>query len=244
MSTSSTRESLDADMGRFIVIGDIHGCFEELEELIGRLQLRPDDRAFQVGDIINRGPDSSRCLELVRTTGIRCILGNHERRLLRYHRTGDRSLLKDYDLETIRVMTADDWRFLEDMPVFRYEESLGVLLVHAGFVPVGYAPWSNQPSEILTEIDVVDNQGRALKRTDAPGCPPWADLWKGPPYVIYGHIPRLDVYRKDWSLGIDTACVYGGKLTAVILPEGDLVQVPAREEYLRKTNLAAPAPQE
>ena len=62
-------------------------------------------------------------------------------------------------------------------------------------------------------------------------APAWADLWGGPPFVVYGHTPRHEVYRLKWSIGIDTGCVMGGHLTAYILPERRIVQVKARQNY-------------
>ena len=69
------------------------------------------------------------------------------------------------------------------------------------------------------------------KRADAPEAPSWADLWNGPPFVVYGHTPRAEIYKRKWSVGIDTACAMGGHLTAFILPEKRFVQVKARRPY-------------
>ena len=69
---------------------------------------------------------------------------------------------------------------------------------------------------------------------NAPKTPPpplWADLWSGPPFVIYGHTPRPDIYKLKWSVGLDTACVLGGALTAYLLPERRFVQVKAARAY-------------
>ena len=63
--------------------------------------------------------------------------------------------------------------------------------------------------------------------------PHWSTLWNGPPFVIYGHTPREEVARTKWTLGIDTACVLGGSLTAYVLPEKKIVQVKARETYYK-----------
>ncbi|MEY2879900.1 MAG: hypothetical protein RLZZ15_2280, partial [Verrucomicrobiota bacterium] len=83
----------------------------------------------------------------------------------------------------------------------------------------------------VTRIQVVDAHGRAAKRADAPGCPAWADLWRGPPFVVYGHTPRIHLYQRSWSVGIDTACVFGGRLTAYVLPEKRFVHVKAHARY-------------
>jgi diadenosine tetraphosphatase ApaH/serine/threonine PP2A family protein phosphatase len=102
--------------------------------------------------------------------------------------------------------------------------------VHGGFLP-GIA-WQTQPASVVTRIQVVDRDGRPRKRADCPDAPFWADLWRGPPFVVYGHTPRPEVCERPSSLGIDTSCVYGGHLTACILPERRIVQVKARERYV------------
>jgi hypothetical protein len=111
------------------------------------------------------------------------------------------------------------------------DESLGVVLVHAGFLP--NRPWAKQPARIVTRIQVVDPAGEPRKRSEAPDAPHWSELWVGPPFVVYGHTPRPEVARTKWTLGIDTACVLGGCLTAYILPEKRIVQVEARETYYK-----------
>jgi len=73
--------------------------------------------------------------------------------------------------------------------------------------------------------------GQPCKRAEAPAAPSWADLWNGPPFVVYGHTPRPEIYKRKWSVGIDTACAMGGHLTAFILPEKRFVQVKARRLY-------------
>jgi serine/threonine protein phosphatase 1 len=118
---------------------------------------------------------------------------------------------------------------LEDMPLTFEEPELDIVCVHGGFLPG--SPWKKQPAEVVTRIQVVDRDGRPHKRGDAPGATPWADLWNGPPFVIYGHTSRPEIYRRKWSVGIDTACAMGGSLTAYVLPERKFVQVKARKKY-------------
>jgi hypothetical protein len=80
-------------------------------------------------------------------------------------------------------------------------------------------------------IQVIDTDGKPAKRADRPDAPAWADLWTGPPFVVYGHTPRPEIYKLKWSLGIDTGCVQGGHLTAYTLPEKRFLQVKARQRY-------------
>ena len=215
--------------GRLIAIGDIHGCHLEFAELLALIAPLPDDRLILLGDLINRGPDSNKVLDLARDIGATSLIGNHELRLLEYKRSGDKKRLKNGDLETFQKLRPGDWAFLEAMRLTVEEPTLNIVFVHGGFLP--NEPWQKQPPEIVTRIQVIDEDGRAAKRADKPNAPAWADQWSGPPFVVYGHTPRREIYKLKWSLGIDTGCVQGGQLTAYVLPEKRFVQVKARQRY-------------
>lgn len=215
--------------GRLIAVGDIHGCHEELAELIEKLELLPGDRLVLLGDLVNRGPDSARVIQLARKHATASLLGNHELRLINYRKTDDPTHLKRYDYATLEQLNSKCWDYLEGMPLTYEDEELGVVLVHGGFLPD--QSWRRQPARIVTRIQVVDRNGEPRKRSEAPGAPHWSERWKGPPFVVYGHTPRAEVSRTKWTLGIDTSCVLGGALTAYVLPEDRIVQVRARRKY-------------
>ncbi|MEM7671886.1 MAG: metallophosphoesterase [Verrucomicrobiota bacterium] len=227
-------------MGRIIAIGDVHGCASELSALLDRLSLNSDDSIIQLGDMVNRGPDSAGVLKIIRENNIQSILGNHERRLLRYRWSGDKSILKKYDHETLAQMDDSDWEFLENLPPFIFNNELQTVFVHGGFNPYSTQIWREQSISVMTNIQVVDSEGRPAKRSQAPEGTPWSEHWKGPPFVVYGHTPRAEVHRQPWAIGIDTACAYGGHLTACILPERKIVQVKAQEVYARSKTLPQP----
>jgi serine/threonine protein phosphatase 1 len=215
--------------GRLIAIGDIHGCHLEFAELLARLELTKDDRLILLGDLINRGPDSCKVIDLAREHRAIALLGNHELRLLNFRRTGDTKFFKDSDAATAEKLRPEDWTYLEAMPLTHHEPELDTVFVHGGFLPD--EPWQKQPANIVTRIQVIDRDGKPRKRADVPEAPAWADLWSGPPFVIYGHTPRREIYKLKWSLGIDTGCVMGGHLTAYELLEKRLIQVKARQRY-------------
>ena len=217
--------------GRLIAIGDIHGCHHEFAELLERLELTKDDRLILVGDLVNRGPDSCKVIELARQHRAISLLGNHELRLLNYRKekTPVADISRDTDADTYQKLRAEDWDYLEAMPLTYFDEELNTVFVHGGFLPD--EPWQRQPASVITRIQSINKEGRPCKRADAPDAPPWADLWNGPPFVVYGHTPRPEVYRLKGSVGIDTACCMGGALTAYILPEKRFVQVKARRRY-------------
>jgi serine/threonine protein phosphatase 1 len=215
--------------GRLIAVGDIHGCHSEFSDLLDLIRPEAGDRIVLLGDLVNRGPSSTKVIDLARSVGSVSLMGNHELRLLKFRRTGDRKYMKEHDIETFDSLRPEDWAYLEAMPLTFEEPELNTVFVHGGFLPS--EPWQRQPAEVVTRIQVVDRDGRPRKRADEPDAPSWADLWGGPPFVVYGHTPRPEVYKLKWSIGIDTGCVMGGLLTAYVLPERRIVQVRARERY-------------
>lgn len=216
--------------GRIIAIGDIHGCVTELEKLLGAVSPGPDDRIVLLGDIINRGPDSVKALKVARKYGADAVLGNHERRLIRA-RNGKRwRKLNKEDLETYEALGKEDWKYLLGMTLTYHVPAMNLVMVHGGFAPG--APWQTQDERTVTRIQVVDKKGRAMKRSEAPaGARHWSEFWTGPEYVVYGHSPSPNVRVAKNSLGLDTGCVYGGSLSALILPEKRIVQVRAAKRY-------------
>jgi len=215
--------------GRIIAIGDIHGCHQEFADLLALVAPAKDDQLILLGDLVNRGPDTCRVIDLAREHHARSLLGNHELRLLNYHKTKDPAHLRETDTDTLAKLRPADWDYLAQMTLTHHVEELNLVFVHGGFLPG--TPWQKQPAEIVTRIQSLGENGRLRKRAEHPELPFWADLWNGPPFVIYGHTPRREIYKLKWSLGIDTACVMGGALTACVLPERRIVQVKARKKY-------------
>lgn len=220
--------------GRIFAIGDVHGCLDELKALLAQLYLTPQDRLIFLGDLINRGPASVEVLRYVRhLRNTRCLLGNHERRLLNFRKSGDLTLLKDYDWATLRALESDDWLFMDNMDVTLEIPRDQTVFVHAGFLPEPH--WREQGPEIVTEIQVLDPaRGDWGRRRRLPHGVSWQNCWEGPPFVICGHTPRTEVFRRPWSMCIDTGCVYGGKLTACEIHTLELIQVPAQRNYIGK----------
>src|SRR5271169_6617997 len=99
--------------GRLIAVGDIHGCHAEFAEMLDVLELKDGDRLVLLGDLVNRGPDSVKVIDLARAAGSISLLGNHELRLLRFRKTGDNKYIKERDLETFETLRPDDWTYME-----------------------------------------------------------------------------------------------------------------------------------
>lgn len=216
-------------MSRFIAVGDIHGCADEFETLLERLAPAFGDRIVLLGDLVNRGPDSPRVLRLAREIGATCLLGNHERRLLQAWRDrAPRRLDGDYR-RTYERLDTEDFEFFARMPLTHVDPASGLLCVHAGFMP-GF-PWQLQQAEVVTRIQVLDAEGLPRMRSQCPHGRHWASSWAGPEFVLFGHTPTRRLRRYPHALGLDTACVRGGRLTAYVYPADRCVHVPARRAY-------------
>lgn len=215
---------------RTILIGDIHGCLDELGDLLVACAVDwKVDRVISVGDLVAKGPDSHGVLQLVRETGIRAVLGNHDAKLLTIGAEGARTDEGDADHHTAVARTLDgyDWALLGALPLYLELPELNLLVVHGGLRPG--VPLAEQPRGVLMNLRSITAAGAPSNRVD--GGVPWASLWTGPEHVVFGHDAIRGLQQHPHATGLDTGCVYGRSLTALILPERRLVSVPARRTY-------------
>lgn len=235
-------------MGRRVFVGDIQGCRQELEQLLEKVRFDPAaDRLEPTGDLVNRGPDSLGTLQLLKELDAGGVLGNHDLHLLRAAR-GERSRPSDTFDDVLRSDRRDellDW--LAARPLVRAWDD--VLLVHAGLSPAwrdpverlsGIDPWRpDDDAEFATLVRYCDAQGRRPRR-DWPvpddSFQPWFDHWQrrgDPRTVVFGHWARLGLIEKRRLRGLDTGCVWGGRLSAWIAEEDLVVSVAARRAWAR-----------
>ena len=215
--------------GKLIAIGDVHGCSHELEDLLDKLSPSRDDQVLFLGDLVNRGPDSRRFVEIVRTNGFKSLMGNHEYRLLSYRKHRDPSILKRYDYETLQQLERKDWEYLSRMEAFYETENSEFVCVHGGFRPG--LPWRTQSMATVCKTKWISPEEIPPAKRQGNNSIHWSELWKGPATVIYGHTPDPEVRYAPHALCIDTSCAYGGFLTACVLPEMEIIQVKARKTY-------------
>jgi diadenosine tetraphosphatase ApaH/serine/threonine PP2A family protein phosphatase len=213
-----------------IVIGDVHGCVDELAALIDACAPGRDDHIVCVGDLVAKGPDSRGVLALVRERGVRSVLGNHDAVVLYAARAlaaGERSAARASHTALARQLSAEDVEQLAALPLFLRLPELDTLVVHAGLAPG--VPLEQQDSDVLLNVRTVDAAGKPSARPNAGML--WGSVWPGPELVLFGHHASAGLQRHPHAIGLDTGCVYGGRLTAYVLPEGRFVSVPARHEY-------------
>lgn len=213
---------------RTFIIGDVHGCSEELQALLQRCEHRAGDRVVFVGDLVAKGPDSRGVLDMARRLEALAVRGNHDQAVLACREPSRfaRSPSAEH-LSLAHTLEPDDWALLEALPFYLELPEHDCQIVHAGLLPG--IPLAEQNPYDLMNMRSIRADGSASRRVDE-GVP-WASCWQGPPTVVFGHDARRGLQRYPHALGLDTGCVYGGKLTAWLLPERELVAVPARRMY-------------
>jgi len=202
-------------MGRTVIIGDVHGCTGELEELLEKVHFAENDALVFVGDLVARGPDSTGAIALARRLRARVTRGNHEEKLLAWRSRG--KPLGPEHARIAKMLSTEDWQMLEAMPLWIDLHEHGIRVVHAGIVPgLGI---EGTPPEAMLKMRTLDNRGRWSDASDAG--PLWGARYEGMPHVVFGHNAQANPQLHAWATGIDTACVYGGRLTALVLEEGE-----------------------
>ena len=234
-------------MTRRIFIGDIQGCREELERLLAALRFDPARDALEpVGDFVNRGPDSLGTLRLLKSLGAGGVLGNHDLHLLAARR-GERQM-KPADTLT-QVLEAHDCEellaWLRERPFIKTWP--GIILVHAGLSPAwtnpvkelsGLNPEVRHPNiDVATRLRWCDEKGRMPKpETDpplSPGYRPWHEHLQGrfTETIVFGHWARPGLVKRPGFRGLDSGCVWGGRLTAWVAEDDTFTSVAAARQY-------------
>lgn len=214
-------------MARTILIGDVHGCREELERLLRSVEAGAGDEVILVGDLVAKGPDSQGVIQLARERGFRAVLGNHDAHVLRIRAGTLEKPPKPGHVKVAQSLGAADWAWLESLPAWLRLEAHGMIVVHGGLVPG--VPLEQQERDWLLNLRSITPEGAPSKRADAGA--PWAAGWTGPEHVVFGHDALRGLQQHPHATGLDTACVYGRSLTALVLPERRLVSVHAKKQY-------------
>jgi hypothetical protein len=232
-------------MGRTIIVGDVHGCRNELDALLDKVAFTSGDRLIFVGDLIARGPDSLGVLDIARRTGAIIVRGNHEEKLLAWRAattaeaaiaTGTRRRArgsrksKDEVLSQMHAVVAQalrevDWSLLRSSPLYYELPEHAACVVHAGVLPG--VPIEQQAWSTLMHIRCVTSRGEASAAKDAKCGALWGIQYRGgvagAPHIVFGHNAFRNPQFHPWATGIDTACVYGGRLSAMVLRNNEKI---------------------
>ncbi len=214
-------------MGRILIVGDVHGCIEELDHLLARMRVKDGDRVVFVGDLVAKGPRSQAVVARARELGAVTVRGNHEEHVLAYRRAvaaGEPPpKIGRSHREVVESLTDEDWAYLEAMPLHVAIPEHGAIVVHAGLAPG--VPLEAQAPEHMMNMRSIRPDGTISTRLEE-GVP-WGARWTGPERVFFGHDAVRGLQLHPYAIGLDTGCVYGGELTAMELPGMRLHSVPA-----------------
>lgn len=244
------------------LIGDVHGCFEELLEIMTYVN-PTTHRVIFLGDILDRGPESYKCLEYVKRLCIQkdaeCVLGNHEQKHIRYwgHEIQKELTGKDNPMRRMSLgdliahdeMTEEDINWLRDLPLSIHIQD-NWHAIHGGLEPArSFAEQS--PNQIIRCRYVGDGSDETKKGKAVSLCKNytqpdntiyWAEMWNGPESIIFGHFvnslskPLVEEKPNGVKcIGLDTGCVFGGHLTGYLFNQQKFIQVKAKKEYCKKT---------
>jgi len=240
--------------GPFDVIGDVHGCADELVALLEKLgywvrlegegaarravtEAPHGRRAFFVGDLVDRGPKSPDVVRIVLAMAARghafSVIGNHDDKFLRWLEGHDVKMANGLE-RTVAQFAGEDQAFrdktrafLESLPSYAWLEDGRLVVAHAGLKQ----DMLGRNTQAVRRFCLY---GDTSGRLDAAGLPErfnWAVDYHGLPMILYGHTPVVEAERVNNTVCLDTGCVFGGKLTGLRWPEQELVSVPALEEY-------------
>jgi protein phosphatase len=237
--------------GPFDIIGDVHGCFDELAELLGRLGYAADAegvwshaggrKAVFVGDLVDRGPRVLDCLGLVmgmvKAGSALCVPGNHDMKLLKSLRGKNVQVTHGLEKTLAEIeavpgeargnLMRDVSDFLDGLVGHYVLDSGRLVVAHAGMKE----EMQGRGSGAVREFALY---GETTGETDEFGLPVrynWAGEYRGKARVVYGHTPVPEAEWLNHTINVDTGCVFGGKLTALRYPEMEVVSVAARAVY-------------
>ena len=241
------------EMGPFDIIGDVHGCFDELVALLESLGYRitppnaegngyvvahPEGRkAVFVGDLVDRGPGVVNVLKLVMSmvangTAL-CVAGNHESKLVR--KLKGRNVQVSHGLaESLAQLEMEPPEFQQQATQFM-DGLISHYVLDGGNLVVAHAGMKEEyQGRASGRVRDFCLYGETTGETDEWGLPvraDWAAGYRGKATVVYGHTPVTEPAWLNGTINVDTGCVFGGRLTALRYPENELVSVPAARVY-------------
>lgn len=243
------------------VFGDIHGCIEELRLLHRQLVALGIREFWHAGDLIDRGPDSGAVVRFCIDQGIRGVRGNHEAHILEYLKmylsTGKLPKNPDKARTVLSLMKAgaDTVEHLKALPRLHVWDEERLVLVHGGLVP--HRPLHAQP-DMINRLQMIhadhpnetkwfnlDKKGEKEAALRERGWARWYERYDWDYDVIFGHSVFDEPLKRvtpggGTAFGIDTGCVYGGKLTALILPERTFISIDGKSYAERRNDSQDP----
>ncbi|GGB40301.1 bis(5'-nucleosyl)-tetraphosphatase PrpE [asymmetrical] [Lentibacillus populi] len=234
------------------VIGDVHGCLNELHTLFNKLGYEKQDDSFIhpdgrlpvfVGDITDRGPHSMDVIRLVcgmvlDQNRARYVPGNHCNKLYRYF-SGNNVMLKhglettvaEFQVLNAKAQSSIKKQFMtlyENAPLYLEIPEANAIVAHAGIKESYIGRYGKKVKTFVLYGDISGEyypDGRPIRRD-------WARHYHGDRWIVYGHTPVMEPRLVNKTVNIDTGCVFGNALTAFRLPEEETVTVPSSQPFI------------
>jgi hypothetical protein len=227
LSHPHARLALAASCPRVYVVGDIHGCLNELKALVAKLSAQYNDpdvlkHMVLVGDLVNKGPLSAETVQFCSANRLHCVIGNHDMSLIKEIqsvKTEKRSYVAKYAYAS--TLSDTDVAYLEALPSSLRVEGFGFTVVHAGYDT--NVPLFDNNIYTLTTVRQLDG-GRGY----------WWDGYSKEEVIVYGHDAKYGFNDQPRTVGLDSGCCYGRKLTCCVLTRAggrQFVDVPAERVY-------------
>jgi hypothetical protein len=236
---------------RILVIGDIHGCLKELKLCLDKVSFNPNsDQLVQLGDMIDRGPYSAETVKFLRSLpSTQVIVGNHDWKLIKHYKSlkkGNTAALKRERQIIYDALSKEDLDWLVNLPFKIYYPQLSLLFVHGGVLPFEN-PLTQDFSCYLFGRYVLKASGKHKSLTPPLYIQPldtvhWTEIYNKKTNIIYGHHvhdlqnPHFVKNSLGWTLGLDTGCCFGGKMTMAVIdvkrPDSfEIVQVDSQQPF-------------
>lgn len=209
-------------MNKLIIYGDIHGCYDEFISIRNQINPQKNDIEVCVGDIITKGKHSIKTLDFVIKNNIKSVLGNHEDKIIRYlkHQKSNKKnhieLNRD-EQNIVNSLSEKHIDFLQNLPLFLQFKD--IIVLHGGIQnSIDLKNLSKRDKQKILHMRYLDENGEYLTYgQEDENSIFWADIYNGNQgFIIYGHQLFNEPKKNNFALGIDTGCVYGNKLTAVL----------------------------
>lgn len=234
-----------------VIIGDIHGCFDEFKELLDKVHTetpsKNPDRCLKilVGDLVNKGPKSKEVIDVcmdIYPKSIIAVRGNHDEIVIQRYKEYKSGATLEPKNEWIRRLSVKHITYLERLPYTITIPSLNCIIVHAGLNPLLEDPAKTTPLNIMTTMRNITVEKGPKKdeihynctKSDKVGAP-WATFWPGPQHIYFGHDAKRRLQSEhEFATGLDTGCVYGDRLSYVYIKgsrKGEILSIKAKKVY-------------
>ncbi len=223
----------EKDIGsrELLIVGDVHGCYDELKEMMDTYNITNKNTCVVfVGDLLNKGPKSYEVAKCVMDNGWYSVRGNHDEIALKQWKESEfnktEPVKEKFKWVTRLTQDPELTEWLYKLPYTIHIPSRKIIVVHAGLVPG--IPLVEQEPEVCLHMRCVKNDGSnqwTVRFCEEEGYALWGSVWPGPEHVYFGHDGRRMFQDHKFTTGLDTGCVYGGRLTGIYPSNGTLIEI-------------------